>query len=137
MTHRNAGEVNCSARVIQPGVLSLVFKGYYPPGSEGNDVANEMVEYTLSACRRHDPKAILFDFEKLDYVWGDAICGVVIRLAVERHESPLSLPACVLAHGRTHKALEPLFERRVCFGLTGARLFEDREQAMAYLLSSL
>ena len=60
-----------------------------------------------------------------------------VYLAVQRHELPLSLHTCVLARDRTHKALEPLFESRVCFGLVGARLFEDREQAMAYLLGKL
>ncbi len=137
MTEKDSSEVNSSARVIRPGILSLVFEGYYPPGSEGNDVANAMVEYTHSAFSHHNPKAILFDFTKLDYVWGNAICGVVMRLAMESHKFPLSFPTCVLAHGRTHKALGPLFESKVCFGLVGARLFEDREQAMAYLLSAI
>ena len=98
-------------------------------------MANEMVKYTLAAYNRHNPKDLLYDFEKLDYVWGEAICGIVIRLAVERHELPLSLPVCVLACGRTHEALEPLFgNSRAYFGLVGAMLFEDREQAMAYLV---
>lgn len=137
MIEQNSPKLECSVRVAPPGVLSLVFDGYYPPGSEGRDIANAIVEYTLDSYNRINPKAILFDFTKLDYVWGDGICGVVMRLMFERHEFPLSFPTCVLAYGRTHKALEPLFEKNVCFGLAGARLFEDFEQAMEYLLGAI
>ena len=127
MIEQNSPKFDCSARVTPPGVLSLVFAGYYPPGSEGRDIANAMVKYTLDAYSRHNPKAILFDFTELDNVWGDGICGVVMRLATKRYEFPLSFPTCVLAHGRTHRGLGPLFEKNVCFGFVGARLFEDYE----------
>ena len=97
-----------------------------------------MERYTLSAYNEHNPKAILLDFKKLDYVWGDGVCLGLIRLAVIRREIPLSLPVCILAHGRTYEALEPLFkDRKMFFGLVGAKLFEDREKAMAYLASQL
>ncbi len=129
--------IECSARVTPPGVLSLVFDGYYPPGSKGNAIAHAMMEYTLDNFNRHSPKAILFDFTKLDYVWGDAICGVVMPLAAKRHEIPLSFPTCVLANGRTHEALGPLFEKNVCFGLVGAKLFKDYAQAIEYLLGAI
>ena len=138
MNGQKAGSVTCSAQITEAGVLCLAFEGYYPPGSEGTHVANQMERYTLAAYNEHSPKAILLDFEKLDYVWGDGVFFVVFRLARERKELPLSLPVCVLAHGRTHKALEGLFgNRNMCFGLVGARLFDDREKAMAYLKAGL
>ena len=138
VSEQNAGSVSCSTQLLQDGILCLAFEGYYPPGSEGTHVANEMVKYTLAAYNCHNPRALLFDFEKLDYVWGDGVCLPAMYLGFERKEMPLSLPVCVLAHGRTHKALEGLFgNRNMCFGLVGARLFDDREKAMAYLEAEL
>ena len=61
----------CGQRFYPAWVISLSFEGHYPPGSEGNDAAIEMTNYTLATFDRHDPKAMFFDFEKPGYVWGD------------------------------------------------------------------
>ena len=138
MNGQKAGSVTCSAQVTDTGVLCLAFEGYYPPGSEGSHVAYQMERYTLAAYNEHNPKAILLDFEKLDYVWGDGVYFMVFRLARERKELPLSLPVGFLAHGRTHEALKPLFkDSKMFFGMLGAKLFDSREKAMECLEAGL
>ena len=129
--------VECSASLISPSVLLLSYEGIYPYGSQGNEIASGMARHALEAYCQYLPKAIMFDLTHLDYVWGDAICGLVGRIAHERHEMPLSIPTCVLARGETYEALKPLFDSIFLFHWAGSTLISERDEALAYLADAL
>ena len=137
MNSKDFRGVKCSASVIRSSILSLSYRGIYPYGSKGNEIARFMSNYTLEAYRQYLPKAILFDLSDLDYEWGDAICGLVQVIIRERHELSLSIPTCVLAQGGTYESLKPLFESGFLFTYTGTELIAKRDVAISYLLDSL
>ena len=55
-------------------VIKISFKGIYPPGSEGNEAANDMCKKTEEFIKFEDPSGVLFDLIGLNYKFGDAIC---------------------------------------------------------------
>ena len=97
----------CGQRFYPAWVISLSFEGHYPPGSEGNDAAIEMTNYTLATFDRHDPKAMFFDFEKPGYVWGDdEISAFCLRWRESRplwRLFPRSRKRCQYKHAKQKK----------------------------------
>jgi hypothetical protein len=113
-------------------ILEVVLSGRYPPGSFGNPHAARMMELARRIVEQERPAAVLFGLRRLDYVWGDAIFGLISAVADPAHET--FLPACILAEGRTASALNGLCQ---CFWDMGIGLFRDRANAEAYLQERL
>ena len=135
MAGKNKQPLRCSESLLTTGksILCVKYEGHYPPGSEGNDVAKAMTKYAVESYGRHSPDAVMFDLTELEYIWGDAIAGIAVALIQHTHECPLLFPACVVARGRTYKALKALFEPKWAFGVAGMRLFTTIDQGMIYL----
>src|SRR5262245_46127175 len=96
-------------------VLRVAFGGKYPPGSDGNGFAAEMVDYLRSVLAVSNASAILFDLRNLDYAWGDAICGLALALRKDR----VFRPSAIVAGDHAARALEPLVGPRTVFGIAG------------------
>src|SRR5262245_35936457 len=116
-------------------ILEIAFSGRYPPGSLGNEHAARMIELAKTIVERDKPRAVLFNLQRLNYVWGDAICGLAMTIADREYKT--FLLGCVYAEGRTASALEGLFIKGWLFELAGMKLFRDRAEAEGYLKECL
>jgi hypothetical protein len=54
-------------------ILEIAVAGEFEPGSAGNETAGALYSRTSAIIRRELPNAVLFDFSKLEYEFGDAI----------------------------------------------------------------
>ena len=113
--------------------VAVKFAGDYPPGSNGNDCAMEMVSYLRSVLATTNAAAVLFDLRALQYTWGDAIGGLAGAL-LER--SARIRPSAIVATGRTARSLEPLVGSQTIFGVAGTRTFSIPE-ALDHLKQAL
>jgi hypothetical protein len=116
-------------------IIKISFKGIYPPGSEGNEAANDMCKKTEKFIKFENPSGVLFDLLGLNYKFGDAICCLAHTL-IDKSSNKMK-PACVLAKGRTLKALTPLFDKDCAFGIFQIQLFAKEDQALGYLQERL
>ena len=57
-------------------VLIIGFSGEYRSGSSGNPDADFMIEFSELAVESCNPAAVIFDFSKLKYEWGDMLEAV-------------------------------------------------------------
>ena len=95
-----------------------------------------MQETARNAIQEHLPAAILFNLMSLNYVWGDAIMGVILTAWVRPKDTVL--PCCILAAGRTASALDGLLSLSLApKEFLGVRLFEDRDRAVAFLTEQM
>jgi len=128
-------EISCdSRRLLETDrglVVEVVFRGRYLLGSEGNPQAYQMKAFTSEVVSREHPIAVLFNMTDLRYQWGDAIGSIAFPLLNVGTNS--FKPACVVAKGRTARALEWFFTDRAIFGIAGFKLFSDSEQALRFL----
>ena len=135
---RRESEIQVTARTIEDTpagpILAICFAGHYPPGSLGNTPCAKMISRAKSLITEPHPAALLFDLTHLDYVWGDSIGGGIISLAFDKSGHGF-LPTCLVARGRTAKALNGLMS----LGLDkiGFRLFKDEEEAVDFLRQKL
>jgi hypothetical protein len=111
-------------------LVAVAFFGKYPPGSDGNQCAAEMITYLRSVLNATAAAAILFDFRALDYTWGDAIGGLAWALRVD---AATFLPSAIVATGPTARALEPLLGPKFIFGIAGTKMFGSMPEAVGYL----
>jgi hypothetical protein len=116
-------------------IVEIAFSGQYRPGSVGHEDAAEMLRQAEAIIIRESPDAVLFNLERLDYVWGDSICG--LAHTVMDRESKRVTPACLLAQGRTAQALAPLFEKGFVFEIANMSLFSGRENSLIVLRQRL
>jgi hypothetical protein len=115
-------------------ILCIGFEGLYPPGSDGNEHARRMEEYVRKVVVQRQPDAVLLDMTALDYVWGDAMGGVLYApLAEHAPEFRTVIPACVVATGTTAKALEWFFEDPTGFRAFGMQMFDSIHDGIAFL----
>ena len=127
------------AETPKGSIVGVVFRGTYPPGSAGNEFANEMVRFLRSVLAETNPVAVLLDLTGVDYIWGDSIAGLALPLfeggkgiaALPRPGA--AIPGAIVAIGRTASALKPLLEPLVLLGLASVRLFGSRQEAVAHL----
>lgn len=112
-------------------IIEICFAGRYPPGSFGNDHANEMRMATLAAVQAHQPVAVLFNMRSLNYVWGDSILNIIHPLF--DRETKTILPSCIFSSGRTSTALEEIFRISGISAMAGLEMFRDREEAFEKL----
>jgi hypothetical protein len=111
-------------------ILAVAFAGKYPPGSDGNECAAEMVAYVRSVLSTTNAAAVIFDLRNLNYTWGDAICGLALAL-LEEHAS--FRPSSIVATGPTARALEPLLSPKYIFGVAGTKMFGNMPDAVGHL----
>jgi hypothetical protein len=114
--------------------VAISFRGFYPSGSLGNEHAELMRDYVSQVVAQVNPAAVLFDLTDLDYEWGDAICTMVLPL---RTKDKTFRPFCLIAVGPTAVALRPLFTANFIFGAFGGKLFENRQDGVAHLMSQV
>lgn len=73
-------EIAASYRIGSRGdgkeILIVSFQGEYRPGSAGNSDAAFMCGATAAGVNALSPYAVIFDFSKLKYVWGDMLEAV-------------------------------------------------------------
>ena len=125
--------LECHAELIEPGtILRIAFSGFYPPGSEGTPVADAMSDYVSQAVSEFLPASILIDLSGLNYRWGNGIVAIVAVLVNTGWRYRLRC-VCVLAKDETARAIRPLFEPNLYFGICEVKLFEDEQNAVAYL----
>lgn len=115
-------------RPIGP-LVAVAFGGTYPPGSDGNEFALEMVAFVRAVVAKTNPNAVLFDLRGLNYTWGDGICSIVTPLLKAKRFTP----SAIVASGDTARALRPFAQPRSLLGVAGAMIFETREEAVAHL----
>lgn len=115
-------------------ILVVAFAGDYPPGSDGNKCAAEMVAYVRSVLAASDAAAVLFDFRKLNYTWGDAIGR--IAGALQKKDRSFR-PSAIVAVGRTALALGPLLEPNFLLGVAGTKMFSTMPEAVDHLKREL
>lgn len=117
-------------------IIEVSFRGTYPPGTEGNPHAAVMKHHVKRLVAEKSPVAVLFDLTELAYVWGDALGSIAWDLHQKtdpRKSKMLFIPACVIARGRTAKALEWFFSPNVIFGIAGMRLFDNVADGLEFL----
>jgi hypothetical protein len=78
-----------------------------------------------------DPAGVLFNFLGLKYRWGDSIGNLATTIFNRQNRS--ILPACVLAKGRTAKALEWFHKVGTPFKIFKVDLFDTEEDALNFL----
>src|SRR2546421_9228012 len=118
----------------QGPVVAVAFRGLYPPGSLGNEHVRQMRDYVAAVVAEAEPAAALLDLTALDYEWGDALAGLALPL---RTGATGCRPFCIVATGRTAKAIRPLVDPNWLLGVLGGKLFETRDEAVAYLAARL
>jgi serine/threonine protein kinase len=118
----------------QGPVVAVSFRGFYPPGSLGNEHARQMRDYLAAVVAEAEPAAALLDLTALDYESGDALGGLALPL---RKGATGCLPFCIVATGRTAEAVRPLVSPNWLLGVLGGKLFETRQEAVAYLAARL
>jgi hypothetical protein len=133
-------EISVTARALEqtPGgpIIEIAFDGYYPPGSAGNEPCAKMIERARGSISDMAPSGVLFNLRHLDYVWGDSIGGLAY-LVVRRPQNTI-IPACVVATGRTAKALRFFFFiKGHVFVIAGMRLFENEAEALQFLRTTI
>ncbi len=73
-------EITASYRIGSDGdgkkILVVSFQGEYRPGSAGNSDAAFMCGASAAGVNALSPYAVIFDFSKLKYVWGDMLEAV-------------------------------------------------------------
>ena len=111
-------------------IVAVTFVGDYPPGSEGNECATEMVTYVRSVLSSTNATAVLFDLRDLHYTWGDAIGGLAWAL---REQATNFRPSAIVASGGTARALEPLLGPQFIFGVAGTKMFGSMGEAVHHL----
>ena len=115
-------------------IVAVRFAGKYPPGSEGNASAAEMVNYLRSVLVATDAAAVLFDFQSLQYTWGDVIGALAWALLTPPKHV---LPSAIVAQARTARALAPLLCPQFAFGIVGTRMFDNTPEALEHLQQML
>ncbi len=110
-------------------ILRIIICGEYPPGSEGNAIAVQMVSFVSRAIRDFKPAAIIFDFLHLNYTSGDAIGGIVTPL---RRENGF-IPSCIIAEGETAASLKSLLNMNSLLTIAGCRLFCSEKEGINYI----
>jgi hypothetical protein len=94
-----------------------------------------MIDYFRSVLVATNAAAVLFDFQSLQYTWGDAIGGLALPLlqAGTGHVRP----SAIVAQGRTADALVPLLGPQFIFGVVGTRMFDNIPEAVEHLHRAL
>jgi hypothetical protein len=115
-------------------IVLISFSGDYPPGSEGNGMAQKMKEVVTAAVKKYRPTAVVFDLSELHYRWGDAISGVFWALLQDDQEM---LPSCVIAADPTRKGLMRLITASRAPILFNTKFTADLDEALAHLASRL
>ena len=116
----------------EPPIIRISFRGSYPAGSEGNATADAMAAFVREVVAEAQPAAVVFDLRALTYTWGDAICGIVWPL---RDEQGSFRPSCIVAQGRTARALGGLVHPPWLFGMAGTTLVQALPDALRDLRS--
>ena len=111
-------------------VVEVAFAGRFGDGSQSNSDASEMKAHVETVVKNDRPIAVLFNLTNLRYEFGDAIGAIAVPLIVEKKSW---IPACFIASGKTAHALQWFFEKNMLFGFAGFKLFQDREQGLAFL----
>jgi hypothetical protein len=111
-------------------IVAVTYAGRYLPGSEGNAFASRMVAFLRTVVAESRPAAVVIDLTALDYVFGDAICGLAVPLLSRDHRF---LPAAIVAVGKTAIALTPLLTPPMALGVAGVTLFSNQADAVAHL----
>ena len=112
-------------------IIHFKFKGIYPPGSQGNPTASQMIEYIEKVLTNYNCIGVIFNLLELNYIYGDAICGIVKPLWTDKGITP----SCIIAKGKTAMAIEPLLGSHFLLGLAGCKLFRSYEDGIYYLKS--
>ncbi len=122
-------QIPASWKRLGPSAIVVQYGGSYPPGSKGNDFAHAMIEFLEKAIAEAKPEAVIPDLTQLDYVWGDAICGLAMAL----YDGARFRPAALIATGKTAEALKPLFEPSILFGIAGVKLVGTMDEAVEHV----
>ena len=122
-------KTHIASETKQGPIVRIAFSGKYPPGSAGNEIAAKMKSIVADAVQELHPVAVIFDLSRLNYVWSDAIGGIFSPLF--RKDS--IIPSCVVARGKTARALGALIEPAWLPGIAKPRLFAKPEEAMERL----
>jgi|GEM_PF-2371390 len=94
-------------------ILVVSAVGEYPDGSLGNGHGHAIKHHTMSGYFAFDPDAVVLDFSRLTYRWGNTILGAIQELdqspttsssRMSRH-SPLSLSAAPTPSTRWRRCL--------------------------------
>lgn len=111
-------------------IILIAFSGDYPPGSAGNETAQQMKTDVINAVAEFSPMAVVFDLSELKYVWGDAITGIFLAL---RRSSRDFLLSAVVARGETRKALMDLLSQSRLLSVFNIDFFDGLDQALRHL----
>jgi hypothetical protein len=114
--------------------VAVSFRGLYPPGSLGDEHAHQMRDYLAAVVAEAEPAAALLDLTALEYEFGDALGGLALPLQTRAKGCR---PFCIVATGRTAEAVRPLVGPNWLIGILGGKLFETRQEAVAYLATRL
>ena len=111
-------------------VVRVSFCGYYPPGSEGNDVSGAMRKAVEEAVKEHSPSGVVLDISGLDYVWGNDILGIFLPLDKGGYKDFIS--SCVVAKGKTARAFKSLLAAysSSIFDMAKSKLVDDVNEAV-------
>ena len=122
-----SSEVSVVAESATGPLVVVAFGGGYPDGSDGNDVAAEMLSVVERAVHDLEPRAVVFDLLALRYSWGDALWSMWQPLRRQSHDH---IPSAIVAASRTRKAIVSLlaFVRQT----EPIPVFGDREQAFQW-----
>jgi hypothetical protein len=118
----------------QGPIVAVFFRDHYPLGSLGFQHARQMRDYLQAVVAGAEPAAALLDLTELDGLWGDG----VMQLALPLRTTPTRCrPFCILATGQTAEMIRPFFGPNWLLGILGGKLFETRQEAVAYLVARL
>ena len=93
-----------------------------------------MRDYLAAVVADLEPAAALLDLTAMDYDWGDGLAELALPL---RTGTTDCRPFCIVATRRTAEAIRPLVGPNWLLGSLGGKLFETRQEAVAYLVACL
>ncbi len=112
-------------------LYQLTFTGDYPPGSKGTPFAQFIKGRTDEIIAQFSPNAIIFDFTKLNYEWGDGIISVLLIPLYKNKD--FNIITCIVAEGLTFQSIKNLFDASKIDFFVKTKLFIKIDDALRYI----
>jgi hypothetical protein len=127
--------LECSKEVLEVTeageILEIAFSGVHAHG-----VGKEVGDYVIKTVEADEPAAVVLNFIKFKYVFGDDIGGIV-RAFYRKGETTRLRPCVIVARGKTAKSMRTLFEMAQLTKCFDVRFLEAVPEALDYLRSRL
>jgi hypothetical protein len=119
--------------VSQGVILEFEFRGIHdhmwPHGKE-------IVAYLKNEVNKHKPYAILLDFSKYQYTFGNELMDVILTPAINSEEES-TRPCAVIAEGLTKNSIQSLIDESMIQKVFNIVIFTNNEEALEHIKKEL